>query len=144
MRRGGEAGAETERGGGRAYSTLARVGGVGAGADEGGWREGGGGRAADARRRDVGGLGDGQGGECAVHGMFGEQGVGGTDSTARGTVAGGRIQGAADGRLSEVAMRMQQRLLQDIRVGQARRLLIDYQGAKGVVMPDYGVINQRA
>src|SRR3546814_19258029 len=40
-------------------------------------------------------------------------------------------------------MSMQQPLFQDIRVRQAIRLLIDYQGLNDVVMPHYGVNNQR-
>ena len=71
------------------------------------------------------------------------RGMAATDIKALGKVDAVRIQSIARGTLYYVAMSMQQPLFQDIRVRQAIRLLIDYQGINDVVMPHYGVINQR-
>ena len=71
------------------------------------------------------------------------RGMAATDIKALGKVDEVRIQSIARGTLYYVAMSMQQPLFQDIRVRQAIRLLIDYQGINDVVMPHYGVINQR-
>ncbi|EPN62155.1 dipeptide ABC transporter, periplasmic dipeptide-binding protein, partial [Pseudomonas syringae pv. actinidiae ICMP 19079] len=53
------------------------------------------------------------------------------------------VQTIPRGTLYYVALSMEQPLFQDIRVRQAIRALIDYQGINNVVMPHYGVINQR-
>ncbi|MCG6574066.1 ABC transporter substrate-binding protein [Pseudomonas sp. AF32] len=71
------------------------------------------------------------------------RGMAATDIKALGKVDEVRIQSIARGTLYYVAMSMQQPLFQDIRVRQAIRLLIDYQGINEVVMPHYGVLNQR-
>lgn len=71
------------------------------------------------------------------------RGMAATDIKALGKVDAVRIQSIARGTLYYVAMSMQQPLFQDIRVRQAIRLLIDYRGINDVVMPHYGVINQR-
>jgi len=71
------------------------------------------------------------------------RGMAATDIKALGRVDEVRIQSIARGTLYYVAMSMQQPLFQDIRVRQAIRSLIDYQGINDVVMPHYGVINQR-
>ncbi len=71
------------------------------------------------------------------------RGMAATDIKALGAVDDVHIQSIARGTLYYVALSMQQPLFQDIRVRQAIRLLIDYQGINDVVMPHYGVINQR-
>lgn len=53
------------------------------------------------------------------------------------------VQAIPRGTLYYVALSMEHPLFQDIRVRQAIRALIDYQGINKVVMPHYGVINQR-
>ncbi|RMW16038.1 Dipeptide ABC transporter periplasmic dipeptide-binding protein, partial [Pseudomonas syringae pv. tagetis] len=53
------------------------------------------------------------------------------------------VQTIPRGTLYYVALSMEQPLFQDIRVRQAIRALIDYQGINTVVMPHYGLINQR-
>ncbi|RMR01503.1 Dipeptide ABC transporter, periplasmic dipeptide-binding protein [Pseudomonas savastanoi pv. glycinea] len=53
------------------------------------------------------------------------------------------VQTIARGTIYYIALSMEQPLFQDIRVRKAIRLLIDYQGINDVVMPHYGVANQR-
>ncbi|WP_163027340.1 ABC transporter substrate-binding protein, partial [Pseudomonas viridiflava] len=53
------------------------------------------------------------------------------------------VQTIPRGTIYYVALSMEQPLFKDIRVRQAIRSLIDYQGINNVVMPHYGVINQR-
>jgi peptide/nickel transport system substrate-binding protein len=53
------------------------------------------------------------------------------------------VQTIPRGTLYYVALSMEQPLFQDPKVRQAVRMLIDYQGINKVVMPHYGVINQR-
>ncbi|RRV04562.1 ABC transporter substrate-binding protein [Pseudomonas sp. v388] len=53
------------------------------------------------------------------------------------------VQTIARGTIYYVALSMEQPLFQDVRVRQAVRSLIDYQGINQVVMPHYGLINQR-
>ncbi|WP_109514527.1 ABC transporter substrate-binding protein [Pseudomonas ovata] len=53
------------------------------------------------------------------------------------------VQTIPRGTLYYVAMSMEQPLFKDIKVRQAVRSLIDYEGINNVVMPHYGIINQR-